>query len=31
MVPMELQECLKKVLMLNFDQEPPYDFIQQSL
>ena len=31
MVPKEFQDCLKKVLMLNFDEEPPYDYILNCL
>ena len=31
MVPRDLHNCLKKVLMLAFDQEPPYDYILDQL
>ena len=31
MIPQDLNMCLKRVLMLAFDQEPPYDYILSSL
>jgi len=27
MIPVDLHECLKKILCLKFHEEPPYDFI----
>ena len=31
MIPNDLYDCLKKVLCLKFDQEPPYDYILKNL
>ena len=31
MIPNDLYDCLKKVLCLKFDQEPPYDYILENL
>jgi len=27
MIPIDLNECLKKILCLKFNEEPPYDYI----
>ena len=27
MIPIDLHECLKKILCLKFNEEPPYDYI----
>jgi len=31
MIPIDLHECLKKILCLKFHEEPPYDYILKSL
>ena len=31
MIPESLKKCLKRVMCLRFDEDPPYDFILESL
>ena len=31
MIPKNIQNCLKKVICLRYDEEPPYDWILQCL